>query len=210
MSRRLPIARRGSAPAGRAAARARRRRPWPAPRSPARRAAAARSPPARRRPRPSAGSRRRCAGRSPGRAAAPAALPPRGAQTSETEPQSSGSTSSAAPWCTDCGSSGAVEAARIGDLAASCPHAAIASASRSAALRVTTSRRRSRAGLASASRTACSPNSQTVAGRLRAAPAPARSPRPVSCPCRRSPPPPRRRASHAAPGGCKRGPRFRC
>ena len=95
-------------------------------------------------------------------------MPPRGAQTSETEPQSSGSTSSAAPWCTDCGSSGTGKR-RGSAISGVIPDPAIASASRSPAFLVTTSRRRTRAGLASASRTACSPNSQIASGAARPA-----------------------------------------
>ena len=49
------------------------------------------------------------------------------------------------------------------------PEAAIASASRSAAFLVTTSRRRARLGLQSASRTACSPNSQIASAPARRA-----------------------------------------
>ena len=49
------------------------------------------------------------------------------------------------------------------------PEAAIASASRSAAFLVTTSRRRERLGLQRASRTACSPNSQIASAPARRA-----------------------------------------
>ena len=94
-------------------------RSWPAPRSRARNGARARSRAAPRTPRPSAGSRPRCADRSPGPAARPAARLARNA-TSSSVPQSSGFTSSAAPWCTEPGSSGAVELARIGDLGRRC------------------------------------------------------------------------------------------
>ena len=200
LPQRSPSRRRGSAPAGTAAAPARPTRPWRARRSRARNAAAARSPPAPRRPRPSAAPRRRCAGRSPGRAAAPAARRPRGAQTSDTEPQSSGSTSSAAPWCTDCASSGAVEAARVDDLGRHpggrdrlrqpvggvprhdqpAPHARRDWPARRAPHAARTARR--------------------VPASLRAAPAPARSPSPVSCSS--ASPLCRSRRSHAPAGLC--------
>jgi hypothetical protein len=93
------------------------------------------------------------------RSAAPRASGPRRAELVE-RPQSSGFTSSAAPWCTEPGSSGAGKR-RGSAISGSIPAAAMASPSRSAAFG-SRSAAAARAGFSSASRTACRPNSHTV------------------------------------------------
>ena len=156
-----PSRRRGSAPAGRAAARARPRRTWPAPRSPAPRAGAgattARAPntSAERRIAPTlCGSVTRSSSSTSG-------APPRGrADLGHRAPVERLDLERRA-LVHRLRVERRVEAARVDDLGRHARRRRSRRASRSAALRVTTSRRRTRAGLASASRTACSPKSQT-------------------------------------------------
>ena len=144
--------------------------------------AAARSPRARRTPRPSAGRRPRCADRSPGPAARPAARPaPEIADILQTCPSSAAAPPAPRPDAPSLRRS----ARRNGAdrrFRASCPMAAIASSSLSAAFLVSTSRSFSRVGIHQRIAHRMQAEQPDGFARLaRAGRVPCRSPRSVSC-----------------------------